>query len=655
MAKPRLAPNQIELISDLPEHSNKRTNIHEIRARDKNTAIPPNYVYVETPAQLQECADALARSERFSLDTETRGLKWWSKKAVSLNVYAPSNGKAYFIPNRMQHSWRNFTDDEIQSTFEDIFASEDIGKIGHNFKHDLHFVRETWNMEIARFDFDTLIASIVLNENEDHDLESLCAKYLKAPKWKIAHQAAFELWPIRIATLYACRDAEMTYKLYEFQQSKLTKEKLKKLYSLQYEIEMPVVRIAVNMERRGVGWDDEYYETVMKPTIHNEAESAAKRVLALTGPINLDAPAQVASAFYDMLGLPRPFESNTVNEEALTTLKKQGYAVAGDMLEYRKYSTIRKMFVNKLPTFVVNGRIHCTFNTIGADTGRMSAKSPNLMQLPKRIGPVIRRGIIPSPGYVFVAQDFGQMELRMLAHFSEDPGLIEAFKSGKDIHTAVMCGMLGVSYEEYQANPDKPEFVAKRVLAKTVNFGVLYGMGPSKLAWKTGITIEAAKAFIKQYFETYPGIKRFIDRMKVDAYRNGYVETLMGRKRRLPDIRSTDKMIAAMAERLAVNAPIQGSVADLAKMTMLEHDRIITEERWPYELLLQIHDEVIYEVPLDWLQHHQSSLDVLKTSMANIYPLLVPIEVSQEILTRWGDKTILESDIEDEELELSGV
>lgn len=648
MAKPVLGHNQIELISDLPEHSSKRNNIKDIRERNKIVAIPPNFVLVDSSVKLRECVEALEASEVFSLDTETRSLEWWTKKAVSLNVYAPSNGKAYFIPNRMVHAWRNFTDDEIQSAFEDVFASTEIGKVGHNFKHDLHFTRETWNIEIARFDHDTLIASILLNENEKHDLESLCIKYLRAHPWKISHASAFELWPMNIATLYACRDAEMTYKLYEFQKRSLSKANLTKLYAMQYDMEMPVVRIAVNMEKRGVGWDDVYYETVMKPTIQNAASEAEARVLAVTGDINLQSPTQVASALYDMLGLPRAEgRGNTVDEEALLGLKAAGYEIATDMLTYRTYSTIDKMFVKQLPKRVVNGRIHCTFNTIGADTGRMSASDPNLMQLPKRIGPVIRRAIIPSPGHVFVAQDFGQMELRILAHMSEDVGLIHAFNSGADIHTAVMCGMLGVDPSAYEADKDNPLYVAKRVLAKTVNFGVLYGMGPSRLAWKVGITIPEAKEFIALYFSTYPGIKRFLNRMKKNAYDNGYVETIMGRKRRLPDIRSSDGALSSIAERQSGNAPIQGSVADLAKMTMLAHDTYIRENHMPYELLLQIHDELIYEVPRDWLQQNQDTLVALKHIMENIFPLLVPIVVSQEVLTRWGDRTILEVEEED--------
>jgi DNA polymerase-1 len=210
--------------------------------------------------------------------------------------------------------------------------------------------------------------------------------------------------------------------------------------------------------------------------------------------------------------------------------------------------------------------------------------------------------------------------------------------------------MLGVSYEEYEANKDRPDLVAKRVLAKTVNFGVLYGMGPTKLAWKTGVTMDEAKDFIAQYFATYPGVKRFIDNTKTFVGRNGFVETISGRKRRLPDALSPDKAINSMAEREAVNSIIQGSAADFTKRAGLEQAALIEANRWPYQLLLQIHDELLYEVQRDWLQHNQKTLTILSDAMANVYKLRVPIIVSQEVLSRWGDKTVLEDDDSEDDL-----
>jgi DNA polymerase-1 len=632
---------QVELISDLPDHakSSRKKAVSNLHEADRFVVVSPHIVYVQRNEDLRECVRAIWNSGTATIDTETRGLKWFQgKKAVSLNIYTPNNGRAYFIPVRMVHAVRNFTDAEIQQYFEEVFADSDIRFIGHNFTFDRHFMRETFNIEVKNFWHDTMLASRILDENVPHTLDDLCTRYLHAKSWKRSHDAAFEIWPIKVATQYAGMDATWTWKLYEFQRKHL--RRLPKLEELFYTWEMPTARKAYQMEHTGICYDQKYHEEEMKPYITHMAENARAAVYEHTGKINLEQPAEIANALFEMLGLPR-INENHVDEAVLSELKKQ-HEVCGSILEYRKYSTLNKMFVSKLLTHVTNGRIHGTFNTLGAKTGRMSMNEPNLQQLPKRVGPTVRRAIVPSPGCVFVTMDYSQIELRMLAHFSGEPVLIDAFASGKDIHAAVMCSMLGVSEEEYKANPDKPEFVAKRVLAKTVNFGVLYGMGQTKLAWKTGVSKEEAQHFIDQYFEQLPFVDKWIKSMKVQAYKHGFVETILGRKRRLPDAQSIDRMKSSMAEREAVNSPIQGSVADLMKMAALKHEQIIIKNSWPYDLLLQIHDELLYEIPEDWLLHNHHSLDVLQHEMAHVYPLRLPVEVNVEVLSRWGDKTELE-------------
>jgi DNA polymerase-1 len=647
--------NQIALIDDLPEHKIaaktgnvvvSKTGLRGLRERDAKLVLNPNYVLVQTDEHLAACVAAIEASDQIAIDTEHRSKnKWWCKKAVGLSIYTPSDRKAYFVPNRMQHAMRNFTDDEIQAAFEDTFYSEDILKIGQNFKGDIHFLRETYNLFVRGVYHDTLLAGIVLNENEPHDLEALSVRYLKAPPWKISFDAAPETWPIKTAAQYACKDAEMTYKLAQFQRMHFDKQQHAKLSAIMYNMEMPVAsRIVVDMERRGFGWDADYHANVMKPTIEAEKASAAQRVLEQTGPINLESNEQLAVAFFETLNIPR-IRDNHLDKPVLEELGRQGYTVATDMLDYRKFATIDKMFVRTLPDFVYNGRIHCNINTIGAETGRMSANDPNLMQIPKRIGPIIRRGFIPSPGKVLISLDFSQIELRVLADRSGDPTLIAAFVAGQDAHTAVMCSMLHVDYADYEAHPDLPKYIQARVKAKAVNFGVLYGQGAAALAASLGIPLEEAIAFKAAYFKRMPMVKHFIDATHLFAYNNGYVETCMGRKRRLPNIRSQDRMLSSAAEREAVNSIHQGSVADFAKQTMIDHDNLIKGQHWPYELLLQIHDELIYEVPRDWLAHNRKTLDDgLVATMQNVYKLKVPIVANYDILERWGDKIYIDDE-----------
>jgi DNA polymerase-1 len=633
------AANQLALLDDLPEHTAaKKTGYSLLRERDNLIALPPRYVMVQTDEQLADCVEQIQTSGIIAVDTEHRSKNnWLAKKAVALSIYTPSNKKSYFIPNRMQQAYRNFSDDEIQEALQDVFYDTNIRKVGHNFKGDIHFLRETYNLFVRGFYHDTLTASVVLNENEPHDLEALSVKYLKSGSWKLPFTTPAEVWPIKLATFYACKDAEMTYKLYEFQRSHLDKPQLQRLARLLYDLEMPVLDIVGDMEKRGVGWDEAYYESTMKPTIRNEREAAAQRIYEHTGPINLEAPQQVATALFDTLGLPRINEDHT-DKKVLEPLARQGYTIASDILDYRQYATIDKMFVTQLPNYVVNGRIHCTFNTIGAETGRMSAQDPNLMQIPKRIGPIIRRGFIPSPGKVLVAFDFNQAELRMLAHFSGDPTLIAAFAAGQDAHTAVMCGMLHIDYAAYEANPDLPLYVAARVKAKAVNFGTLYGQGASALAEALGIPLEEATEFIRAYYRKHPLVKKFIDKTHADCFDCGYVETIMGRKRRLPGIRSKDRMVSSGCERESVNAKIQGSVADLAKKAMIDHRDLLARERWPFDALLQIHDELIYEVERVWLMKNMYALNEMNRVMSETFPLRVPMLVKHEVLTRWGDK-----------------
>ena len=646
------------LIADLPERVTDRVKAKKtllaLRATDRNVVIQPNYKLVTTLDELTLVADAIKASRVCSIDVETRGKIWYNPrcKIVAVNVYAPHNNTAYFIPTRMVHAMRNFEDYEVADALAEVLCDPGIRKINHAIKFDMHFIREQFGIEMEGIDYDTMIASVILNENEDHDLEALCAKYLKTKGWKASHAAPFETWPLKVATQYGCKDVELAYRLYEFQMSYLTQSKHKKLHDLIFDVEMPAMLRAYEAERRGVHFDQPYFDREVLPIIKENKESAQARIFALTGEINLAVPDQLASALFDMLGLPR-INGNHTDVAVLSTLKTD-FPIAKDILEYRKWSTIDNMFGKKLPKHTFNGKIHTSFNTVGTDTGRWSSRFPNLQQLPKRIGPLIRRAIIPSSGCVFVSMDFSQIELRLLAHFANDPKLIEAFVQGLDIHLKVMHDMLGVSYEEYEADPNRVDLVAKRVLAKTINFGILYGMGPTKLGWTTGRTVEQAKAVIALYFATYPGIKRFINNTHTFVGRNGYVETLLGRKRRLPAaMKSQDKALIAMCEREAVNSIIQGSAADLAKLALLRQDEQIKANMWPYQFLLQIHDEFIYEVPEKWLSHNQHTMHELSRTMENALPLNVPVVVEPEILKRWGDKVNLRDDLDLEEEEVA--
>ena len=456
-----------------------------------------------------------------------------------------------------------------------------------------------------------------------------------------------------MAQIYLGSDCESTLQLFRFQSEALLKHP--RLENLLYNVEMPHVYELIRMEQHGICWDQTYFDETMKPAVEQHKADAEKKALDLMGPINLDSPAQVAAVLFDALHLPQISE-RSVDKRVLANLKGKHPAIDA-LEEYRQYATLNKMFITQLPDFVVNGKIHPSFNPIGAATGRLACRRPNLQQLPKRVGPLVRRGFVPSPGHVLVTFDYSQIELRILAHLSQDEGMIEAFNSGVDFHSMTAHKMFGISLEALEADKDMPE----RITAKNVNFGIPYGIGAQKLVdtvnlqlhqmgiYDKDLTRNQGQDAIDAYFEAYAGVKRYINRQKALYAKQGWVETILGRKRRLYMAHeSGNEQVYSSGQRQAVNAPIQGSSADMIKVACVKLAQYIREQHWPYALLLSIHDELVMEVPKDWFLKNRETLDTLKNIMANAVPLIVPIKVSADVLDRWGDKMVED---EPEELE----
>jgi DNA polymerase-1 len=651
-------PDQVALIQDLPAHSGRanavvRRQRLELEERAQRIERDPIHVYVQTDDELENAALAASLSGEIVIDCETRTTRWQTGAIVSFQIYAPSSKRAYFVPIRLAHANRNFTESQVAAVFRVPLHDATLPKIGHELKYDLQFIYKHLGIDVVNYHYDTLTASRILNENEPHDLEELCVRYCRCKRWKITHGGLpFELWPVPVAVEYGCLDVVNNYKLWKYQLRHLKKEQFVKLRKLCYDMEFPNVRLATKMERRGVGFDSEYFAGEVVPVVRKNIEITRQRIFELAGfefDLNQDKPHALAAVLYDQLKLPR-LKENHVDGYTMLQLKQQGFEIAEAVIDNRKWTQIDKMFVRQLPKYVINGRIYATANTTGTETGRWTMNHPNLQQIPKKIGPLIRRAFIPSPGFVFVTFDYDQGELRMLAHGpgmpSGDEVMIEAFKSGMDFHAAVLCIVFNVDPSYYEAHRDEPELTEKRTLTKNINFGTTYGMSEYTLAIRINKSKQEAKQFQTQWFNRFPGARRYVNLTPRFAYEHGYVETIMGRKRRLlPGIRSSDQKIARAADREAVNAPIQGSVADLIKMTMNRHDEMISQLQWPYHALLNEHDEILYEVPQDWLESHGQSRYDLKDVMENIYPnLRCPMKVSMETLTRWGDKTVLDYD-----------
>ena len=370
--------NQPLLLESVPERTGQKKNVkflRELKAQDQHLIVPPNIELVDSPTKLKQCAEDIAETKIMTFDCETNGLSWFRNYAVALSIYTPI-GTSYFIPTRMVHAYRNFEVEELQEALFDVLTSLEIEKIGHNAKFDMHFMRRTYGIEIPPESVihDTALAQWSLDENSNHDLEAICTDYNIAPAWKSKQDGSFEVWPLKTATAYSGRDALNTYKVYEFQVPHLDARPA--LKGVLYDEDMPNMRIMYAAERRGIGWDSSYFEATAKPEIQNAMRDAEKVCKAKLGLFNLAAPAQLASALYDGYGVPRLLDGkgqpiNSTNKETLNRLKAD-YPVIADIQMWKKFDTVNKMFITKLPNFITNGRIHANFSIVGTVTGRMS-------------------------------------------------------------------------------------------------------------------------------------------------------------------------------------------------------------------------------------------------------------------------------------------
>jgi DNA polymerase-1 len=627
---------------------------------------------VQTDSQLASCVGNIIDAGLFAVDCETTGLRW-ADHSVAFSVTAGygANLESWFIPTDMVHSLRNFTPSEISAAFSSVFANPNILKLGHNLKFDLHKLAQTYNIDhFAGVHHDTEIAQWVLNENEHHDLESVARAWLHVELWKRKQDGKFHLWPIKSAVAYACGDTEVTHKLYQFQVPLLAERP--KLHSLFYELEMPTMMRVFQMERNGIAYDMQYHNETLVPFVTKKKAEAELRVRKYAGGgVSLASSCtDLSHVVFDGLNLPRQERrvkgadgayrkqvTNSLDKNVLSKIRHM-HPIVPAIEEYRRYDTVENLFVDKLPGHIYAGKIHPSIHSIGTVTGRMSCTLPNLQQLPKRsVGPIIRRAFVPKPGNILISMDLSQIELRILAHLSEDAAMCEAFRSGKDIHAVTTSRVFGYSLEEIaadeRAKQPRQELVAARTISKNVNFGIPYGIGPEHLAEVVNaddkiiskLDKKDCKGFIDSWFEAYPGAQHYIEVTPQIAKANGkrehcvpFVETLLGRKRRLKDLHSTNRQLQSSAERQAVNSRIQGSAADFVKLGTLMVADLIDNNHWPYQLLLQIHDELLMEVPVAWYMHNQETIQQITQVFQNAIPLIVPVVAKAEALTRWGDR-----------------
>jgi DNA polymerase-1 len=594
---------------------------------------------------LQNLASVLLEAGSFALDTETTSLDPLEAQLVGMS-FCCEEGRAYYVPVEareetggtglfdLDESAAGIPLDRVREVLGPVLAGDATEKTGHNIKYDL-MVLEAHGLPVGNVTWDTMIASYCLDPSRrSHSLDNLAMDHFRHRM--IPYAELFEKGdrvkdirsvPLEKLTEYAAEDADYTFRLRELFEPELSGTDAGKLFD---EIEMPLSFVLKRMELEGMGVDTKRLKS-LSGKVSKELEKLTDSIYEMAGEtFNINSGKQLQHILFEKLGLPASRKTKTgysTDVRVLTELAVEN-PIAHLILEYRSLTKLAGTYIDALPKLVSGktGRIHTSFNQTVTATGRLSSSDPNLQNIPIRteMGRRIREAFVPRKGNLLVDADYSQIELRIMAHLSGDPGLVSAFREEADIHTRTAARIFGV--EESDVSHDM------RASAKTINFGVMYGQGPRALSQQLRIPFEEAKSFIDEYFEKYPGIRDFIDGMKESAREKGYAETLMGRRRPLPEIDSGDGRLRSFAERIAVNMPIQGTAADMIKIAMIDIDAEINRQSLASRMILQVHDELVFDVPL---AEKELMIELVRTRMEAAVELDVPLKVEVDTGSDW--------------------
>jgi DNA polymerase I len=519
----------------------------------------------------------------------------------------------------------------LRSLLEDA----SVKKTAQNGKFDALALRVV-GVELRGLDFDTMIASYVLDPGRrSHGLDLLALEFLNRTMTSLEDLCGkgkdsirFDEVPIECARDFSCEDVDVTLQLRALFAEQLASLQLEQLYR---EIEMPLVRVLAEMEWCGVAINQEWFGK-LKERFARERQRVELEIYELAGEtFNINSNPKLREILFDKLALPvlkRTPTGPSTDVTVLQQLADEGHQLPVLLMEYRELAKLESTYIDALPALVNprSNRIHSSFNQTVAATGRLSSSDPNLQNIPIRreLGRDIRRGFVPEPGHLFVAADYSQIELRLLAHLSGDPAFVEAFKAGGDIHRQTAALIFEVDLADVTSE--------MRARAKTINFATIYGQGPHALSKQLKITHADAKSFIERYFERFAAVRKFLDSQVEHARTHGYVTTLFGRRRYIPEIRDRNFNMRAFGERTAANSPIQGSAADLIKVAMINIDRAIRDRRLRSKMLLQVHDELVFEAPLDEVEHLS---ELVRHEMEHAAELSVPLVVDLGTGVNW--------------------
>lgn len=611
---PPSAPPVLETVAETTANENDNPSLGQA-----------SYHTVFTQSQFDEILNKIKQSSLLVLDTETTSLDYLQAELVGISL-ATETEHIYYIP--VAHDYDNapaqLTRDDVLAQLKPYLQDENIRKVGHHIKYDQHILKR-YNIDLKGIYFDTMLASYVLNSTATrHNMDDVSRLYLghlsttfEQIAGKGAKQKTFNQIELDVASHYACEDVHITYRLYQVLYQKLAQ--FPELLALLLNVEMPVSTILNEMEQTGICLDADFLSqlslefTKSIQQLEDQAHQFAGEAF------NIASPKQVGEILFDKLALKGGKKTSTGQySTSESILEKLDHPIIEPILQYRTLTKLKSTYTDGLKQRLnpSTQRIHTNYNQALTSTGRLSSSDPNLQNIPIRdeIGRQIRQAFIAPENCVLLAADYSQIELRLMAHFSQDPALIDAFMQGQDIHQRTAAEVLGIPLEQVTSE--------QRRQAKAVNFGLLYGMSEFGLIRQLGFTREQSQNYIKQYFQRYPAIYDYMQRTRQVAQEQGFVETILGRRLYTPDIHAQNMMVRKAAERAAINAPLQGSAADIIKLAMIAVRQVLPPHQ--ARLLLQVHDELVFEVEHDFVEQARG---LIKQVMENVFKLSVPLIV----------------------------
>jgi len=606
--------------------------LNEVAAdRPRQVSLDPSgYRLVTKKEELLALAAELMKVRRVSFDLETTGTDPMRAEIVGVSICAVA-GQARYIP--VAHRYLGVPSQlslkEVLEALRPALASKEI--VGSNLKYDALVLRRA-GAEIGNFGFDTMLASYLINPDREHGLKALSREWLSHQMTEyreVAGRSSFEEVPVEEAKTYSCQDSDVALRLVDPMEQKLRDDGL---IDLMNNVELPMLRVLLDMERAGVKVDAAFLKS-MSNEFQGRIRAAFVDLHQLAGEeFNPDSPKQLQHILFEKLGLEPGKKTKTGYSTDVSVLEALAaeHPLPRKILEYRQLTKLKGTYIDALPAIIhpETGRVHTTYHQAVAATGRLSSSDPNLQNIPIRTteGRLIRKAFVPEKGRVLVGLDYSQIELRIMAHLSGDPRMTKAFIDDQDVHVATAAEVMGI--EPAKVTDEQ------RSRAKAINFGIIYGMGAFGLGMRLGINQKEAADFIHRYFERYAQVKAYIDASLAEARKRGYVVTLLGRRRYVPELASRNRMISGQAERIAVNAPIQGTAADLMKVAMINVARRLAKERLDAPMILQVHDELVLE-PVE--KDAERTAMAVREEMEGVYPMKVPLKVDVAMGPNWAE------------------